>query len=78
MKDRVEEIVLSELDPNFKISCLIRKSNRARRINLRIRSREKQSLPFLVGLRIEKGCPFSLIKKNGWNKKSKPFRLLKN
>ena len=44
MKDRVEEIVLSELDPNFKISCLIRKSNRARRINLRIRSREKAVL----------------------------------
>ena len=53
MKDRTEEIILDSIDPCLKIACLIRKSNRARRINLRIRSKEKVvlTLPRWTSLR---------------------------
>ena len=78
MKDRLEEIVLSELVPNLKISCLIRKSNRARRINLRIRSREKAVLTLPRWTSYREGLSFLSTQKNGWNKKLKTFRSLSN
>ena len=73
MKDRVEEIVLSELDPNFKISCLIRKSNRARRINLRIRSREKAVLTLPRWTSYREGLSFLSNQKKWLEQKIKTF-----
>lgn len=73
MKDRVEEIVLSELDPNFKISCLIRKSNRARRINLRIRSRETAVLTLPRWTSYREGLSFLSNQKKWLEQKIKTF-----
>jgi predicted metal-dependent hydrolase len=73
MKDRVEEIVLSELDPNFKISCLIRKSNRARRINLRIRSKEKAVLTLPRWTSYREGLSFLSNQKKWLEQKIKTF-----
>lgn len=73
MKDRVEEIVLSELDPNFKISCLIRKSNRARRINLRIRSRDKAVLTLPRWTSYREGLSFLSNQKKWLEQKIKTF-----
>jgi hypothetical protein len=73
MKDRVEEIVLSELDPSFKISCLIRKSNRARRINLRIRSREKAVLTLPRWTSYREGMSFLSNQKKWLEQKIKTF-----
>ena len=42
--DRTEEIVLNQSGPCLKVTCVIRKSNRVRRINLIVRSMEKVSL----------------------------------
>ncbi len=73
MKDRVEEIVLSELDPNFKISCLIRKSNRARRINLRIRSKETAVLTLPRWTSYREGLSFLSNQKKWLEQKIKTF-----
>ena len=75
MKDRVEEIVLSELDPNFKISCLIRKSNRARRINLRIRSKEKAVLTLPRWTSYREGLSFLSNQKKWLEQKIKTFAV---
>ena len=65
MKDRTEEIFLSDLDPNLKISCLIRKSKRARRINLRIRSKEQVILTLPSWTSYQEGFSF-LAKQKKW------------
>lgn len=75
MEDRVEEIVLNELDPNLKISCLIRKSNRARRINLRIRSREKVVLTLPRWTSYREGLSFLSTQKKWLEQKIKNFPL---
>ena len=75
MKDREEEIVLNKLDPNLKISCLIRKSNRARRINLRIRSREKAVLTLPRWTSYGEGLSFLSTQKKWLEQKIKNFPL---
>ena len=73
MKDHVEEIVLSELDPMLRIACLIRKSNRARRINLRIRSREKAVLTLPRWTSYREGMSFLSTQKKWLEQKIKAF-----
>ncbi len=65
MKERIEEVFLNELEPSITISCLIRKSNRARRINLRIRSRDRVVLTLPRWENLKSGYSF-LEKQKKW------------
>ncbi len=78
MKERTEEIFLSKQDPALKISCLIRKSNRARRINLRIRSKEKAVLTLPRWTSFKEGYSFLTNQKNWLEQKVKNFPLTQN
>ena len=73
MKDRTEEIILDSVDPCLKISCLIRKSNRARRINLRIRSRDKVVLTLPSRTSLLEGYSFLKQQKKWLDKNIRKF-----
>ena len=73
MKDRTEEIILDSIDPCLKIACLIRKSNRARRINLRIRSKEKVVLTLPRWTSLREGYSFLNQQKKWLDKNVRKF-----
>lgn len=65
MKDRAEEISLTDFEPGLKVFCLIKKSNRVRRINLRIHSKEKAILTLPRWASLREGYLF-LDKQKSW------------
>lgn len=65
MKDRIEEISLTDFEPGLKVFCLIKKSNRVRRINLRIHSKEKAVLTLPRWASLREGYLF-LDKQKSW------------
>ncbi|MBT3666415.1 MAG: M48 family metallopeptidase [Opitutae bacterium] len=74
--ERTEEMVLNESGPCLKVTCVIRKSNRARRINLRVRSRDKAILTLPRWTSYREGYTFLKQQESWLDKNVRKFPLI--
>ncbi len=68
MEERIEQVFLSDQEPALSLSCIIRRSKRARRINLRISSKDKVFLTLPQWVSYGEGITF-LTKQKKWLEK---------
>ena len=73
MEERIEKVFLSDQEPALSLSCIVRRSKRARRINLRISSKEKAVLTLPHRVSYREGISFLNKQKKWLEKKIRNF-----
>ena len=73
MEERIEHVFLSDQEPVISLSCIVRRSKRARRINLRIISKEKVILTLPYRGAYREGISFLNKQKKWLEKKIRNF-----
>ena len=73
MEEQIEKVFLSDQEPALSLSCIVRRSKRARRINLRISSKEKAILTLPHRASYREGISFLNRQKKWLEKKIRNF-----